>query len=325
MGTDVELENHALISQEAGVMHASTEAGDEHLDIGFVPITLPHKNRVRYIILTPDIDRSHQNPQSIYQVIESNHSTLLLGGIAFSAFGPFAAGLGAIGQISKDVNSIRTISGLTSAYLLPELSPPKTLDDVLAWPSQSTSISYHSLRGFKLIAGIYAVAHAGTTFELEGIWSHRVCKENNIISVSLSLKKQYRLKGSIGLPPILFNNADLYHSALSTELTFTFTDISADPEVNAVLQDLLNTQNSSAILQAKKLAEKYALKANEYAIKGQMPPIAFNIEHIRAEKDKRNRFRLRLPLLANAQAIYKKRDREQQTTFHYQGATYQNT
>ena len=258
MGTDIELDSHALISQEAATMHASTEAGDDGLDIGFIPIVLPHKNRVRYVLLTPHVDRSGNIPQSIYQVIESSHSTLLFGGIAFSAFGPFAAGVGAIGQVSKDFSSIRNTSGRDTAYLLPELYPPKTLDEVLAWPSQTTSISYHSLRGFKLVAGIYAVAHAGATFELEGIWTHRVSKENDVINISIVLKKQYRLKGSIGLPPVVFNNLDLYHCAQSTELTFTFTftDIETHLDVKSVLQDLLNTQNTSAILQAIKLAEK---------------------------------------------------------------------
>ena len=164
--------------------------------------------------------------------------------------------------------------------------------------------------------GVYSIAHAGTVFEIEGIWTHRVIKQDNSVTISLLLKHQKRIKGTLGIAPFIANNMDLYHTAVSTELTFKFNDISTDPRVKQALSELLNSHSQSAILNAKTLAD-------EYQNIDTLAPIEFRAEHVRAEQDSRHRFRIRFPLLSNFQSISKKRDREQQTTFHHAGAKYQ--
>ena len=138
MGLELDLTSNAAISHAAGIESGTTEGGEDSVDIGFVPIVLPHKNRARYVIITKDVDRSAEPPLPVYQVIESSHSTLLAGALAYAPVGPVVFGIGAMGQISKDFNSIRSVSGKQAAYLTPELFPPNTLEDVLAWPDNYT-------------------------------------------------------------------------------------------------------------------------------------------------------------------------------------------
>lgn len=305
-------ENLQLNEQEL----AETNA-DEGVDTGLIPIILPHKNRARYILLNKQNPPHLDSNEKQYHVIENNHATMLAGAIGYITNGFLAAGGGGILQFTKDYSSIRNIIGIENAYMAKELYPPKTLNDVLSWHDNYTNISYHSLCGLKLVLGFYAVIHTGATFELEGIWSHRVIKEDNIITVSLLLKKQHRLKWTSGIAPFNANNIDIFHQASETELTFRFSKIEKFPDVKQVLENILLKKNDDALINAHHLFVKYQAMADE-------SPIVFVKNHARKDKDKRNRFRFRVPLISNWQSVDKKRDRTTVDTKNHSGNNYQS-
>lgn len=97
--------------------------------------------------------------------------------VAFAAVGPIALGGGLLGQCRWEVVSHRQVIGRQAAYNALELSPPKSVNDVLAWKDPLTNISWLQLRGLKVVGGIYAIAHAGGVVDLEGVWQHKVKKE----------------------------------------------------------------------------------------------------------------------------------------------------
>ena len=314
-GNSISADMEAAEISEVTEVTDAVDSSDNGAYFGIVPIVLPHKNRARYVFALNDFDRSEDHAPQLYQVIESNNTTVLGGALGFISSGFFAFGAGCALQLSRDYTSVRVVSGRETAYHLPELTPPKSVDAVAAWSARYTNVAYSSIRSFKILAGVYAIAHAGSMFEIEGVWQHRVIKENDTISLYLTLKKQKRLKLTAGVAPVLMNNIDLAHSASPTQMVFQFKNIDIDPKARKMLNALLTSSKKSVVQDAINLAEEYESLDIE-------PSVAFTTEKIREEKESRQRMRLRVPLLTSHQQIGKKRDRSEEVDHYFSGKHY---
>lgn len=278
---------------------------------------------------------SHSENIPIYDVIETNDTSVVGGILAFLGIGPAAFGIGLLGNYKNSVRSTRKVIGKEMAYYIPELDPPKTYQEIANWLDLYTRISWQQLRGFKVIAGAYAIAHAGGDFSAEGIWTHTVTKEkkklcpshseSEVITVSLAFEKQYRLKLTAGVVPLISANKDLLHAAKSKTLTFRFQDIQNNQTLQKLLEKMLDKQNTldesnRVIIEAMALAQEYKEKSSDNG----EAPLSFVCQINRDEKESKDKFRLRLPLIANKEVSLKKRNRTESHCVHLGDKTLQS-
>lgn len=274
---------------------------------------------------------SQSSPIKVFDVIETNNTMIMGGLMGFVAAGPLAFGVGLLGHGRWDITSHRKIASKESAYLAPELDAPKSLQDVQMWPDNYTSITWSQLRGIKIVAGLYMIAHAGTTTDVEGIWEHTVVREkkpnsptspeSEIITVTLSLKKQTRLKATAGVVPFFAANKDLAHAAKSNKISFKFININSQPGLIDIANKLIEGLDNASIARAKEAADFFAQR-------GYTPenaPISFIKEINRSDNECRDRLRARLPLIANVQKIKKRRDRYETHVVNVGGQEYTQT
>lgn len=262
--------------------------------------------------------QSRQKP--LYDVIETNHTLLLGGLLGFVGMG-LSAGAGLAAQCRWDITSHRKISGREEAYGALEMEPPQSVAEVLSWQSPYTDIRWSQLRGLKVLAGIYTGAHAGVQADLEGIWEHRVRKENqdsnNTITVGLSLKKRARLKVDAGIFPVFFANKDIAQAAKKNEIQFKFVNVdkypgARDPRVRDVLDRLIKGHHDQGVIKdAIELSDEYAQRGWSAL----SAPISLDIKRIQTDHDSRDRIRARLSFIANAQRVKQKRERIETQTF----------
>lgn len=276
---------------------------------------------------------SHSENLPIYQVIETNDTSVIGGLLAFGGIGGVAAGIGLLANYQNNVTSHRKVIGKEMAYMVPELNPPKSYQEIANWLDIDTHISWQQLRGFKVIAGVYAIAHAGGDFSAEGIWNHTVSKErkrdnanspeSEIITVTLAFEKQHRFKLTTGVVPIISASKDLLHAATSKTLTFKFKNIGQHQPLQQLLEKLLNKQNTlddnnRAIIEAMDLAKQYKEQGDEQA------PLSFICQSNRQQTEDNEKLRFKIPLIASKQTLTKKRARIEQRSVNVGQQTVQN-